>query len=67
MNKFILKDGCEKVTDRFMQGPVLTSGYEWRHSHDKTWVETPIQPVEDASKIFGYDLKEFMKRQYNKL
>jgi len=66
-NKFIMLDGTEIKTERFMQGPTLGKGRHWRIHDDKTYVETlgDIESI-DPNKLtlFGYDADEFMARQY---
>lgn len=61
---FLTKTGAVVKFDRFMQCPALHEGHEWRNAHDCVWVEQPVQPVPDDTKLFGYDKSAFMQRQY---
>lgn len=79
MNKFefIRANGKRIKANRFMEGPTLRPGMAWRDesplgSDDHSWreVPSPHSPESDPNhpsynnKIFGYDEKEFMARQY---
>lgn len=79
MNKFefIRANGTRIKANRFMEGPTLRPGMAWRDesplgSDDHSWreVPSPHSPESDPNhpsynnKIFGYDEKEFMARQY---
>jgi hypothetical protein len=63
---FIQANGTTTQCARFMQGPALRHGYEWYNTDDSTWVERVSQPCVDVNdtRIFGYDRKEFLGRQY---
>lgn len=64
MHTFISKTGEQVQAERFMQAPALHAGYVWYNTHDKVWIEQPeVQPLEDG-KLFGYDVAEFMAKQY---
>lgn len=68
MHKFTQKDGVVTEVDRFMQGPALKPGYWWQDraplgagygDHHEV-----VAPVCTKGKLFGYDEKEFMAKQY---
>ena len=65
MNKFIKKCGTVVEVERFMQGPKLSQGYEWRSEgeFEKIWREVPMQHCTKGT-LFGYEEKSFLRRQY---
>jgi len=69
MHLFINRIGEEFKVDRFMNGPVLQTGYWWHNETKDTMAEFQIwrevvQPLEANSKLFGYDQAEFLAKQY---
>ena len=68
MNKFIKKCGTIVEVETFMKGPKLSDGYQWVSeselgSDEKIWREVP-KHYETKGKLFGYEEKAFMARQY---
>lgn len=67
MNTFIDHKGSVFQCERFMQGPRLQHGNWWRNAYEKTYIEEPMPPDVDPNTqptLFGYDEKQFLKRQY---
>jgi hypothetical protein len=65
---FIDKFGTQYVTDRFMAGPALHAGYWWNDEAPlgagfSVWREV-VRPHNTDGKLFGYDAREFMAKQY---
>lgn len=69
---FIRADGTTTEVDRFMAGPALRPGYEWRNEsgpndHVSKWVERPVQKSEVYDgRLFGYEEKELLAKQYKR-
>lgn len=64
---FVRKTGEVVTVDRFMQGPRLQDGYEWRGTERRTWVETPKKEAEENGDLFGYGKTESLLRRYKNL
>ena len=67
MNVFNLLNGQTVTTERFMQGPKLTSGSHWENTGHKEWTEVrgTIESVDvNRRTLFGYDEDEFLAKQY---
>lgn len=69
---FLRADGTTTEVDRFMAGPALRPGYEWRSisGHNEPvskWIERPVQKSEAYDgRLFGYEESEFLAKQYKR-
>ena len=68
MHKFIKKSGVVVEGKSAVHSPKLLAGYRWElqselGSPDSIWLEVPA-PYETKGKIFGYEERAFLARQY---
>jgi hypothetical protein len=71
MSTFITLDGVIVVAKTVGEWPILPKGHSWRNNEplgeSPIWREVPY-PVESVDPnhqtLFGYDVKEFMAKQY---
>ena len=65
---FIMNTGEKVMVDSWVNGPKLPNGYWWEDqsalgSGESVW-KAVVKPHDTKGKIFGYEERAFMARQY---
>lgn len=62
---FKTKDGLVIEADRVMQAPKLHKGYSWsKNFENNVWEEVVDLSCVNSGMLFGYEEKDFLRKQY---